>query len=350
MIAAGIFALYLAAPGAAAGAFSLPKDGGYSLMVVHNDCWAPYFTDLDWVFRPATLLTAGTQLRVCVEDSVTKTLGMGITGGAVLVNALQVRKLWLAGNAEGLSLIGQYSSALSNLLMTVWWVWFGNAPLTAYAECLIQAAGSLAVAALMWGFVPPSVPHRFAAVAALVAALALLPGKRAVEDATRLAPNALSLALYLASNVSFWWARVSQLHATWSAGGDDSQFIVALVANAVGSLMRVFTSSKEIRAPEEVKPWILYIMAFNFALNVALVAQWAYYGGKKGGRGAQKRRTAGGGAMQVNERPPPRSASVKAVVAIAEQAKSPGRAASAARAQARSPAKAPAARKRPQRA
>jgi len=325
------------AAAAAAAPFALRGGEGYSLLVVHNDCWAPYFVDLDWAFRPASLLAAGSPLRVCALDSAAKSIGVGITAGAVLVNVLQVRKVALAGNAEGMSLASQYSAALSNLLMSVWWVWDGTAPFSAWAECLFQAAGSLALVALMWRFSPPSLAHRAAAIAALAAVAALFGGKAAVLAATGLPAGALSLALYGASNASFWWARASQLYTTWAAGGDESQFIVTLVANAAGSLMRVFTSSQEVKAPPEVKPFIMYIMALNAGLNAALVAQWWYYGGKKGGGGGgggvARARAAGAPA---SERPPSRSASVKATAAIAEQAMTP--------------AKAAAARKRPQRA
>ena len=334
---------------AAASAFSLRKDGGYTLLVVHNDCWGSYFQDFDWVFKAGTLLTEGSPLRVCAVDSAVKALGMGIVAGAAVVNALQVRKLHLAGNAEGMSLLGQYSSALSNILMSVWWAWDG-APLTAWAECLIQAAGALAVAALMWGFTPPSAAHKAAAVATLAASVALFWGKGRLVAALAgalfgggeaAAANALSLSLYVASNVAFWWARASQLYATWAAGGDESQFVVALAANALGSLVRVTTSSKEAKAPAEVLPYIMYIMYFNASLNVALLAQWLYFGGKKGGGKAgaaappPAKAARGGGASSdgeaANERPPSRSASVKAAAAIAEQARSPAKAAPAAR-------------------
>jgi hypothetical protein len=286
------------------------------LGVVHKDCVESYFVDCEWLRNPSSLLTAESRLRVCVVDSATKSLGLGIIAGACLVNAMQVRKLHLAGSAEGMSLLGQYSSALSNILMAVWWSWDSN-PLTAWAECLVQAAGSLAVVALMWRFTPPAAAHQGAAVAVLAIVVALFWGKERLKAATGFSTDDLSLALYVTSNVSFWWARLSQLYATWAAGGDESLFIGALVANVAGSVVRVFTTRKESNAPAAVKPYIVYIVMLNAALNAALLAQWLHYGGRKGGGAAAPPQPV------VNERPPSRSASAKAAKAVPEQEKTP---------------------------
>ena len=318
--ALALLPLLLALPAAAASA--LAPGAPYHLLVVHADCWAPYFVAADWLFRPSDLLR-DSPLRTCVLDSFTKSIGVGITSGAVLVNVLQVRKLLGAGTAEGLSLLSQYNAALSNLLMTVWWVWDGTAPASAWAECVIQTLGSLSVIGVMWWFAPPSAAHRAGFVGVLAATVALLTRGGAAWAAAlsallgvRIGKDALSLALFLASNATFWGSRLGQLYTTWAAGGDESQFIVSLVANAVGSGMRVFTGRQEMmtpgkvpKVPREVLPWILYIWVSNCALNGALVAQWWWYGGKAAGGGKGGKRAAAGGARAKSPaKPTPKAA------------------------------------------
>ena len=313
----------LLAPTAAALAPGAP----YHLLVVHADCWRPYFVTADWLFRPSDLLRES-PLRACVLDSFTKSIGVGITSGAVLVNVLQVRKLLGAGTAEGLSLLSQYNAALSNLLMTVWWVWDGTAPASAWAECVIQTLGSLSVIGVMWWFAPPSAAHRAGVVGVLAATVALLTRSGASWAAAlsallgaRIGKDALSLALFLASNATFWGSRLGQLYTTWAAGGDESQFIVSLVANAVGSGMRVFTGRQEMmtpgkapKVPREVLPWILYIWVSNCALNGALVAQWWWYGGKAAGgkKGGRRGAAAARAKSPAAAKPSPAAAAPKA--------------------------------------
>lgn len=301
----------------------------YFLAVIRDDCFSPYFVTLDWLSL-GSWTDGRSKLRECIPDSISKGVGVGITAGAVLVNALQVHKVWHAGTGRGLNLASQYQGMWSNLLMTVWWVWEGS-PITAYGECIIQALGPAALITLLWRFSPPPTLHAAGVVAATLAILSLAFVSRADLEAwlgahaplPPLSQATLSLTVSLLANLSFWASRLGQIATTHAAGSDKAQSIATLGANALGSLARVFTGMKEIKAPPALKPYFVYILAFNTLLNWTMVGQWVFYnrlggGGGKGGGSARtglglRKKEAARAALAKGVSPPPARAA--AVVA-----------------------------------
>jgi hypothetical protein len=301
----------------------------YFLAVVRDDCFRPYFVTLDWLSL-ASWTDGTSKLRECIPDSISKGVGVGITGGAVLVNALQVHKVWHAGTGKGLNLASQYQGMWSNLLMSVWWVWEG-APITAYGECIIQALGPAALISLLWRFSPPAPLHALGVVAATLAILTLALVSKAGLEAwlagghvpflPPLSQATLSLLVSLLANLSFWASRLGQIATTHAAGSDKAQSIATLGANALGSLARVFTGMKEIKAPPALKPYFVYILAFNTLLNWTMVGQWVFYnrlGGGKGGAGRsggpsglKKKEAARAALAKDGVSPPPARAAAK---------------------------------------
>ena len=150
---------------------------------------------------------------------------------------------------------------------------------------------------------PPPPLHALAVVAASLAILALAFVSKAGLEAwlggghvpllPPLSQATLSLTVSLLANLSFWASRLGQIATTHAAGSDKAQSIATLGANALGSLARVFTGMKEIKAPPALKPYFVYILAFNTLLNWTMVGQWVFYNrlGGGGGRGGGSART-----------------------------------------------------------
>ena len=311
--------LLAAAPAAAAAAAPLDlsdKDAFY-LLVVNEKCWDTYFTEFAWL-SPGAWADAASPLRACVPNSVGKALGYGIVAGGVAVNALQVHGLYAQGHAAGMNMGSQYQTLWSNLLGAAY-MYLNAASLDKYGEMIVQAAGPAVTIGLMWHWQRPHPAHALA-VLALTAACGALFLARPVEGTLRallgggaaLSPQAALLAVYFLSHLSFWASRLGQIYTTYAAGSDVSQSIVALTANGLGSLVRVFSTQDVVGIPPSVKPVLLAVSLWNTSLNWVMVAQWVYYNvlrkGGGGGGGGGKKPAAAPGVPQ----PPRRSAAIAA--------------------------------------
>ena len=313
-----LLALLAAASAAAAAAAPLElsdKDTFY-LLVVNEKCWDAYFTEFAWL-SPAAWAAPASPLRACVANSVGKALGYGIVAGGVAVNALQVHGLYAQGHAAGMSTASQYQTLWSNLLGAAY-MYLNAASLDKYGEMIVQAAGPAVIIGLMWHWRRPHPAHALA-VLALTAACAALFLARPVEGALAAllgarAPSAQAalLTVYFLSQLSFWASRLGQIYTTHAAGSDVSQSIVALTANGLGSLVRVFSTQDVVGIPPSVKPVLLAVSLWNTSLNWVMVAQWVYYNvlrkGGGGGGGGGKKPAAAPGVPQ----PPRRSAAIAA--------------------------------------
>jgi len=285
----------------------------YFMFVVRQDCLKPYFSDLAWLSLDAWK-NSKSPFRECLSDTISKGLGVGIILGSVLVNILQVHKVWKAGTGRGLNLGSQYQAMWSNLLASVWWVWEG-APISAYGECIMQALGPAALIALLWRFSSPGAAHAASVLAVTVGILSLAFAKKAALSAAIIpytplgTPENLSVLVVLLANASFWASRLGQIYTTYSAGSDKAQSIFTLAANALGSSARVYTGMKEIKAPPALKPFYVYILTFNTLLNWTMVGQWLRYNVWKG----KKRAAAAGKKKEVVSTPsaPPKTESAK---------------------------------------
>jgi len=325
LLAAALLLAAAPAAAAAAAARAAPLDlsdkDAFYLLVVNEKCWDTYFTEFAWL-SPGAWADAASPLRACVPNTVGKALGYGIVAGGVAVNALQVHGLYSQGHAAGMNMGSQYQTLWSNLLGAAY-MYLNAASLDKYGEMIVQAAGPAVTIGLMWRWQRPRPAHALA-VLALTAACGALFLARPVEGTLRAllggaaapSPQAALLAVYFLSQLSFWASRLGQIYTTHAAGSDVSQSIVALTANGLGSLVRVFSTQDVVGIPPSVKPVLLAVSLWNTSLNWVMVAQWAYYnagaaGGRKGGSGGARGARPAAAPPAVPQ-PPRRSAAIAA--------------------------------------
>lgn len=339
-----------AAPGKAGtppGKAGTPPGKGFALLVIRDDCVAPFFQTLDWL-RPSELTNLKSPLWDCVKASVSKGLGFGIIAGSAFVKVPQVWNIIAAGGAEGLSAASQYQEFASNVLATLWNAWHGS-PVSAYGESVIVSLGSAAVIVTMWSYSRPGGAEVALCVAFFVALAALATSSPdavaalAVSAHLPLAtPAAVMDALQFAGSAAFWGSRVTQIVASAQARSMGTVSVITLAMNFLGTSARVFTGAQEVKDPLAVA-----ITAFNALLNAVLLVQWAMYreggGGKgakapKGGRRAAKPRA----ATPVAAKATPPVAAPAAAPAAAPVPKSSAKAAATKAASASSPVVPPA--------
>jgi hypothetical protein len=288
-------------------AASAAGEGKYYLFVVQEQCWGTYFSTFDWL-RLGEWVSAGSPLRSCVLASFKMALSYAIVLGSVAVNVLAVRKLHSQGHARGISVWSLYTQVWSNFLGAVFMALY-DAPLEKYGETLVQAAGPALSVALMWRWQPPSPQHMAGILAATALIASLIFSDAIVEEGER--RTSFRLCIYIASQLTFWAARVGQIYTTWSLGSDTSQVLLVLVANGLGSLVRVFSNQEIDGIHASLMPTVLKVSVFNTSLNWVMVAQWVFYNalraaGPPPGKGAQPSAYAG------VPQPPRRQASIAA--------------------------------------
>jgi mannose-P-dolichol utilization defect protein 1 len=260
----------------------------FHLLVVREDCWAPYFVNFSWL-TVAGWTSPSSILRDCVSASITKALGYGIILGSCVVKLPQVINIVRSRSGAGLSLASQYQELASNALAVIWHATWNRSPFSAYGETIIVTLGCALVVVAMWAFERPSTSHVAIVLAAsavlvqfaltspsVLTGLAASMATAVGVPGAALSTAALKDVLQFASQLTFWGARITQIIATARERSNGAQSPLTLVFNLMGTAARVFTSFREVGDRLQ-----LAFTVFNVFLNGVLCAQYVAFAGAK---------------------------------------------------------------------
>lgn len=218
------------------------KQPNYKFLVIREDCVEPFFSfDL-----------SSPKLVDCAISSIRKGLGYGIIAGSTVVKLPQVIKIVQTASVAGLSAMSSYMELVSNLLTTVWHIWYGSS-FDKYGETVIVSFGTMAVIACIWYYAFPGKAHTtlvFLFMAALlqlafttpdtVAALLqdhVLGGKVAITG------QMVQDSLITTTGVIFSCARLFQIGTVIKGKTVGSLSGITAFMNFAGTAARVFTSA-----------------------------------------------------------------------------------------------------------
>lgn len=294
----------------------------FHLLVVREDCWAPFFVDFAWL-SPAAWTAPASPLVDCVKASISKSLGYGIILGSSIVKLPQAANVWRARSGAGLSLDAQLLELVSNGLAVAFHATYNKSPFSAYGETIIVALGCLLVVGAMLNFAAPGA--RLAGGARLVAGLALVAALSAdvlvpavAAAGVSPAPSLKTLGKYVnyLSNLTFWFARGAQIYETALSQSNGAQSPITLFANLAGTVARIFTSMREVKDKDQ-----LYCTIFNALLNAVLCVQWALIARKGAAGGRAAPRVAKAKAPKAAPAPAPKAAAPSPAKPRAKSAK-----------------------------
>lgn len=218
------------------------KSPSYKYLIIRDDCVEPFF-DLD---------LTNPKIMDCAVASIRKGLGYGIIAGSTVVKLPQVIKILQDASVAGLSLMSSYMELVSNLLTTVWHIWYGSS-FDKYGETVIVGFGTMAVIACIWYYAFPGKAHVALVFVFLTALLQLafttpdvvaaflqehFPFAKATINGQMIQDSLISI-----TGIIFSVARLFQIGTVIKGRTVGSLSGITAFMNFAGTAARVFTSA-----------------------------------------------------------------------------------------------------------
>ena len=191
-------------------------------------------------------------------------LGLGITFGALFLQAPQIYVCLRKKSVEGLAPMSIYASSLSPLLYCLYSFRKGN-EIHTWAENLILLAQNMVLVVLLWIYSQPPVPR--STIFKVCAAFPI------IISAYFSIPEEYLFVLPLLNIPILLTARLPQLYYNWKAGGTGTLSPIPLVLVAVGALVRIFTTIESIGMDWSV----ISTYMWSSGLSVLTLLQFLHY-------------------------------------------------------------------------
>lgn len=219
--------------------FKVPN---YKYLIIREDCVEPFFSfDL-----------SSPKIVDCAVASIRKGLGYGIIAGSTVVKLPQVIKILQNASVAGLSVMSSYMELVSNLLTTVWHIWYGSS-FDKYGETVIVSVGTMAVIACIWYYAFPGKGHAtlvFLFMAALLQlafttpdVVASLLQEHVLGGKVVVTGQMVQDSLITTTGVIFSIARLFQIGTVIKGRTVGSLSGITAFMNFAGTAARVFTSA-----------------------------------------------------------------------------------------------------------
>ena len=199
-----------------------------------------------------------------VKNFLSPLLGLGITVGALFLQAPQIYVCITKRSVEGLAPMSIYASSMSPLLFCLYCIRKGN-EIHTWAENLILLVQNIILVVLLWIYSRPPIPR-----STMFSVCAAFPIVISVYFSI---PESYLFILPLLNIPILLTARLPQLYSNWKGGGTGTLSPIPLVLVAVGALVRIFTTIQSIGMDWSV------ISSYMWSSGLAglTLVQWLYY-------------------------------------------------------------------------
>jgi hypothetical protein len=173
----------------------------------------------------------------CVKPLISKALGIGIIGGALLLKVPQIVAILSSGTVEGLSPMAFYTELPLSGTNVCYNILQGN-PFSTYGEQVFISIQNAILILLLWAYMPirPSVVFTLGMVMFFVAVFA---------TALNL-PSEFQQILPLLSIPLMLFARLSQILNNYKLKTTGQLSLITTLLNFIGGLARVFTTIQQV--------------------------------------------------------------------------------------------------------
>ncbi|KAF9452884.1 mannose-P-dolichol utilization defect 1 protein [Macrolepiota fuliginosa MF-IS2] len=216
----------------------------------------------------------------CIKYAISKGLGLGIVVGGSVMKVPQMLLILNAGSAEGLSLPAYALETLSYAITLAYSV-KNNFPFSTYGENLFLTIQDVIITLLIIAYAPAPAQTKSkspppASNKPFNLSLALLGTAATAYTLSSLPLSTLSLVQFTTLPLSLF-SKLPQIVQNARAESTGQLSAVAVIAQVLGCIARLFTTATEVK-----DPLVLAGFAVALVLNAVLGAQMAMYWGKEG--------------------------------------------------------------------
>ncbi|KIY64103.1 mannose-P-dolichol utilization defect 1 protein [Cylindrobasidium torrendii FP15055 ss-10] len=202
----------------------------------------------------------------CLKYSVSKGLGLGVVVGGSIVKVPQIGLIWNARSARGLSLPAYILETLSYAI-SLTYAMRNDYPFSTYGENAFLTIQN-AIITLLITFFGPSPTGKISLISS---------GFTGTMAALQAVPKETLALLQMATLPLSLSAKLPQIYSNYTSGSTGQLSAFAVVAQILGGMARLFTTSQEVGDPV-----VFAGFAMALVLNIVLGLQlWAYWGVKE---------------------------------------------------------------------